>query len=461
MFLFKYIYSKLLIRVFTFSSKNRLPWLAAVFFPLYTRRIKRAQKRGKTFRLLVIPKEGLDEDVLASFSRDRRFVVFEVYRKVMKALAAGLLHFSLEDNNYISDQPEVEASKEAYRSFMRDLWQRLQPFYRFDAVLSGNFAYYADHEFAAALEDLGVPFIVLQKENLKTPGFMGFFSFLYRERRGPFLGREILVYNDIERRLEIDSGVVPEERVSIVGMPRLDRLHRMRRNGRREMGRPVVLFFSFAPKTGLPLLVRKSGSGISGNYERLSGDVEMLNWERLCRGCHRAIIRLARENPGIDVLIKSKIRDREKSAMREMLGSDEELPPNVKIVVGGDPFRLIESSQVVCGFNTTALFEALAAGRPVVVPLFEEALERTLVPYIVDMGAAVDYARSPDELVEILARHAQNPRETAISLSDEKKKVLDKWVGNVDGQSGERVRDTVIRIINRGRTEGDKISGLL
>ncbi|PKN26381.1 MAG: hypothetical protein CVU64_17980 [Deltaproteobacteria bacterium HGW-Deltaproteobacteria-21] len=453
MSLIKYIYSELLIRVFTFSSKNRLPWLAALLFPAYMRRIKKAGKGGKPVRLLIIAKEGFNEDILASLGRDNRFVVFELYRKVVKALAAGLLDPSLEDNNYVSKEIDVEASKEAYRSFMKEFWQKLQLLYGFDAVLSGNFAYYADHEFAAALEELGVPFIVLQKENLKTPGFMGFFSYLYRERRGPFLGRKILVYNDIERRLEIDSGVVSEEHVSVVGMPRLDRLHRMRQNGPPgEARRPAVLFFSFGPKTGLPLLARKAGSGILGNHERLSSDWEMLNWERLCRECHMAMIRLARENPGIDVFIKSKMRDREKSAMHEMLGRDERLTPNVKIVIGGDPFQLIESSDVVCGFNTTALFEALAAGRPVVVPLFEEALESTMTPYIVDMGEAVDYASSPNELIRLLVSHAQTPRKIATTLSDQKKKVLEKWVGNIDGRSGERVRDAVIRIIHQAES---------
>jgi hypothetical protein len=445
--LIKYIYSELLVRVFTFSSKRRLPWIAAILFPVYTRKIKRAGKAGKRIKLLIIPKEGLDEDVLASFSKDRRFVIFAMYRKVMKALASGILHPSLEDNNYISDQPDVEASKKAYRSFMKDLWLKLRVIYGFDAVLSGNFAYYADHEFAAALEELGVPFIVLQKENLKTPGFMGFFSYLYRERRGPFLGREILVYNDIERRLEIDCGVVSEERVSIVGMPRLDRLHRMRGNSVQGGTRPVVLFFSFGPKTGLPLLVRKTGSEILGNHERLSGDMESLSWERLCRECHMAMVRLARETPGIDVLVKSKIRDRERTAMYEMLGGEERLPPNMKIVVGGDPLKLIESSHVVCAFNTTALFEALAAGRTVVVPRFEEALDSAMIPYVVDTGEAVDYANSPDELVRLLAQHARSQGKAETELSDRKKKVLEKWVGNTDGRSGERVRDAVVRII--------------
>jgi len=441
-----------LIRVFTFSSKNRLPWLAALLFPVYTRKIKKAGGVSKPIRLLIIQKEGFKEDILASLGQDKRFAVYEIYRKVMKALAAGLLDPTIDDNNYLSKEVDAEASKKAYGSFMKELWQRLQVLYGFDAVLSGNFAYFADREFAAALESLGFPFIVLQKENLKTPGRVSFFSYLYRERRGPFLGREIMVYNDIERRLEIDSGIVSAKRVSIVGMPRLDRMHRLRENGlQRKTQRPAVLFFSFGPKTGLPRLLRKAGSGIPGRKEVLSDDIERLNWQRLCRECHRAVIRLARENPGIDVVIKSKTQVRERSAMYEMLGDSGGLPSNLKIVVGGDPMRLIEASRVVCGFNTTALFEALAAGRPVVMPSFEEALDRTMTPFMLDMGKAVDYARTPEELVEILVRHAGNQEAISNSLSDQKKDVLKKWVGNPDGRAGERLRQAIIRIVTQAR----------
>jgi membrane carboxypeptidase/penicillin-binding protein PbpC len=68
------------------------------------------------------------------------------------------------------------------------------------------------------------------------------------------------------------------------------------------------------------------------------------------------------------------------------------------------------------------------------------------------MGEAVDYASSPNELIRLLVSHAQTPRKIATTLSDQKKKVLEKWVGNIDGRSGERVRDAVIRIIHQAES---------
>ena len=50
------------------------------------------------------------------------------------------------------------------------------------------------------------------------------------------------------------------------------------------------------------------------------------------------------------------------------------------------------------GFNTTALIEALALGKPVIVPRYGEAKDPDLQKFIIDLGDAVEYADSPREL---------------------------------------------------------------
>jgi len=449
-YILKYFYSSILTCLFTISARYRLPRLAALLFPLYTKKLKSADKSEKPINVLIIPKESFDEDVLTSLGQDGRFSIFSVYRMVFKTLAEGILHPSLDDNNYCSDDPEVQATKLAYRAFLDELWSKLGSLYNFQAVLSGNFGYFADHELAAALEARGVPFIVLQKENLKAPGFRDFFYNVYKTRRGPFLGRKILVYNNFERQLEIKAGVITPERIAITGMPRLDRLHQWRKNPLpEEGGRHRVLFFSFGPKTGLPIMTRKVRSGIKDGYERLPDDMDTLTWFQLSKDCHQALLRLARECPQLEVIIKSKVRERDSSAMKEMLGESNNMPSNVKIAVGGDPFQLITGSRVVCGFNTTGLFEALAAGKPVVMPRFGEMLNENMQPYIVDMEDAVEYARSPDELIDRLRHHAFDSRPHEPALGPDKIRILEKWMGNADGKSRMRVCESIVSSVNK------------
>jgi hypothetical protein len=315
-------------------------------------------------------------------------------------------------------------------------------------VVTGNFGYYAERELAAALEDLGVPFIAMHKENLKSAGRREFSKVIYRERRGPFTGRRILVYNENERQLQIEAGIASPDRISVCGMPRLDRLHQWRRaNGGRTMPgsqQPQVLFFSFTPKTILPRISRRAGANLNGNVESLGEDTEAMNWNQLAKLTHQAIIRLAEETPDVNVVIKTKVRKREWSEMYRMLDDRHDLPPNLRIVIGGDPTELILESQVVCGFNTTALFEAIAAGKPVIVPRFEEALDERLRPFIVDPEDAVDYADSPEALMALLRQKAHEKRHPPVELDPACSHILERWVGNGDGRAGERVRSAVL-----------------
>jgi len=66
-------------------------------------------------------------------------------------------------------------------------------------------------------------------------------------------------------------------------------------------------------------------------------------------------------------------------------------------------------SRVVVGFNTTGLLEAVAAGKPVIVPSFGEAQDPRMRGHIIDLQDAVTYASSPDELVRLVEDRVDHP----------------------------------------------------
>ena len=246
-------------------------------------------------------------------------------------------------------------------------------------MLGCNFGYYQEQEFAAALEVLDVPYVVLHKENLKSPGREDFFEELYRDKRGRFPGRKILVYNELEKRLQMRTGIAEEERLAVVGMPRLDRIHRWREagGGRNSEGKSV-LFFAFWLKTGFPIARRKPWAEDAGEEPRtLFEDYE---WRALVEGTYQAVVRFASRRPDVRVVIKAKA-----DMTPELLagvGCPSPLPPNVEIVNGGDPLDLIKDSAAVVGFNSTSLLEAVCAGVPVVSPGFGEVRGRGLRPLL-------------------------------------------------------------------------------
>ena len=443
-------------KAFRFSSTTHNPGLAAfLFFHSLKCEVKR-NDGGSKIRILILSKESFKEDALASFGEVKCFEIYSldvVRNKAFKAMASTFLPGQVGDNNYLSDELSIVQGKEGYRSFLRQFWLKLKKYIKIDAVLTANFAYYAERELAATLEELGVPFIVLHKENLKSPGREAFFRGLYEKRRGPFFGRRILVYNEIERRIQIEAGIVEPNRITVTGMPRLDRIHHWRMKRCRQAKKSSeeerqVLFFSFGPKTGLPMIPRKTWSGFSGGYERLPAEMEALSWKVLVKESHRAIVRFARENPELRVIIKAKGRRMESEVLNDMFDEIPDLPTNLKIMVGGDPVELIARSSAVCGFNTTALIEAIAAGKAVIVPWFAEAKDDKMQPYIVDLGEAVEYSDTPDNLVTRLRYYVDHPKPVTAELSPDVSFILEKWVGNPDGLAGQRVREALLRELN-------------
>jgi hypothetical protein len=458
-YLLRRVSEELLAPLIQFAA--RLGWArgTALLFHAAVHELKPASAAATDgrYRILLLSKAMVTEDVLASFGEDPFCAIDRVSRNAVKALARGFLPANMDENNYVNASPREHARALAYRRFLCRFWPQLARRRRYDAVLTGNFAYFAERELAAALEQLGVAFVVIMKESIKHPAYQAFWTRIYRERRGPFQGRRILVYGKSEREVEIASGIVAPERVSITGMPRLDPIHRMRRELAAQRatpaGPPSVLFFAFGPKAFIPVLVRKRSRWPYRRYtEALEPRLEGAGWYRLVEETQRAIHRLATENPDIRVFIKLKgvAADRDIASLQRSAGVDR-MPENIEFVHGGSPREWLAHCDVVCGFNSTALLEALAAGRPVVVPRFAEAADLEMRPFVVDLGDAVDYADDPRALGERLAELARSRVPPSAGLPDTSREVLEAWLFNADGRAGERVRSAVRAEIARNR----------
>jgi len=397
-------------------------------------------------RLLTLPKPGFTQDAQAAFSGDSRVAVLAFNRAYVKAPYPSFLPPEVDDNNYRSAAPEYDAAKAGLRKFWAQAWPHIQNRAQADAVLTGNFSYFAEQELAAVVEAQGTPFIAVHKESLKTPGRQVFFERLYEERRQPFPGRRILVYNTIERDVQVAAGIAPKSNITVCGMPRLDVLHAWRVKVAHDSdppARPMVLMFSFHPKTGLPFIPRKPGTP-QGRMETLGPEEQALSWANLHLGFHQAAARLARENPDLDVVVKGKA-DLPKWLKATTGGTlDLEGLANLRVVVGGDPQDLIASASVITGFGTTALLEALAAGKRVVLPQFAEAATGDMVPFVLDLGGAAEIANSVDDFVDRLRQGAQGGPTPAEALDPASIEILDIWAGNSDGGAGDRVAQAVL-----------------
>lgn len=446
----------MIIRPFLFFllttvARLRLARLAALLLTITSRRITIAGKKsdsGKGYRALIMTRAGFLEDVKESFLSADNFDVIYWPSFTLKAFSSAILSPSLDHNNYITDDPRAAKTKAAYRGFLADVWRHYNARCPVDIVLTGNFAYFTEREFATALEQAGTPFVALHKENVRPPRRVNEYWFtLYKERRGKFTGRKILVYNEIERELEIATGVAQREQVVVTGAPRLDRLHRWRKEYAGKSSRthkPALLFFAFSREDKLTAIQRKSAAGVPGNMESMKGDWGKLSWGQFCVDTHRTIFDLARTRPDVSVVVKSKGQSRKLNDLMQILDDIKEpQPANLKVVTSGDPYELITQCDVVVGFNTTGLLEAVAAGKPVIVPFFGEAQNESMRDLIIDLGSAVEYAHSPAELTEMICRYLARKTEIPYELPTAARQTLSYWVGNDDGEAGRRVMTAI------------------
>ena len=282
------------------------------------------------------------------------------------------------------------------------------------------------------------------KPQRHDPAPRGFPRVVYEKGRGKFTGRKILVYNDIERDLQISSGIIDPANVIVTGMPRLDRIHTWRRNhAGSQVKRPQVLFFGFSRKDKVPgrnikKLKAKGMLTATTDLEQAGDQWSDLSWDQLCAGACRGIAAFARSRPDVQVIVKTKGQTAQAEETIQLLESDGKLPTNIKIVKGGDPFELVAQSSVVIGFNTTGLIEAVAAGKPAVVPWFGEVHNETMRDIVLDLADAVDYAHSPEELAEKMARLAAGATVPS-ELPESSARMLRRLVGNDDGAASSRV----------------------
>ncbi len=384
-------------------------------------------------RVLVIEKAVFNQDAMEVLASAPDVQAFAVKRAVLKSLALGVLPKSIcDDATYVSTDPAVEAAKLRYRELWRGIWRHLHRLGRYDCVLSGNWCYWAEREMAAAMEERGAPFLVLHKEGIKPPARSEMLRDLFRATRGRFTGRRVFVYHELERDHQLKGDIARDDQIRIVGMPRLDRVHAWRRRAAAgevapRANRPTVLFLAFLANNFLP-----SYSGIASD----------LAWTELCRESYRAARRLAGAHPEIDVIIRP--RSYEIPDVTALLGGAGDLPANLRIVADGDVAVLIEACWVLCGHNTTVMLEGLAAGKPVIQPHFAEARDPRYHGYIVDLGDAVEYAVSADDLIARLETRCATPTPIPAELGDSARAALAKWTGNADGRAGERTRAALL-----------------
>lgn len=335
-------------------------------------------------------------------------------------------HTSLFDYANPAKGTPAWLSKAALRRILPPLLEYVHKRKPFDVVIGAAVHYTQDLDLGEAAEKIGIPYVVLHRESFHASKAAVQGNMARLAQMGRFVGSRIIVHNAGARDTFVQSGYLPAANCIALGVLRMGEYSaKLGSAPRKTHGRPLVAFFSFTHGSGQVALMGNWATPGQPGFVRLFDHV------------NQAIASLAVRRPDVDFVIKPKwggdfVRRIESSLQRG--GYDLNTLPNLRIDPSVDAQALILQADVVSAFNSTTMLEAAVAGKPVIVPLFEEAAEPQYADWTIlkdQLPEVFDIATSDTaytELIEMRLRQWQpDPR-----LMQRRRELFEAWISPID-----------------------------
>ena len=341
-----------MLRAFRPAQRLVLRWR----YRRYLNELARRVPAGTGPRILVI-NHHFDQDIEAltsSCAGAFQFLVVEC----MPFFNEALLFFRTDaDRDGVIPYGEISAeTRREYRRVCWRLFAELQDVFPFEIIVMPSDSFWWIREFLAVAAERGVTRVVLDKEGTISPYSFEVHAAQIRDKF-PFMSDRLLVWSERQREFWMRTGV-PGERISVVGQPRSDFFFSKDRWRSKEAlgfeaGRRMVLFFTFDVDAYINL------------YPADEVERESLTWVPLRNDVHEVLLAFARTHPTVDVVVKVHPQQSDVEVVRRWF-QDAGLA-NVRVMQGADVSNhLIVNADLIVGFQTTALTEALLTDKPVV-----------------------------------------------------------------------------------------------
>jgi hypothetical protein len=354
----------------------------------------------------------LDYDILRS----------EALRVFPAEVADGLEAFA---------RPEYEPQRREFASRLRAMLEAEFMRAPYDALVTPSDIFFYIRAAPDVCQDLGVPFVAVQKETTIS-GLIMDFADTVRAYAPPIADR-MTVCGERLKEFWVRAGADPET-ISVIGQPRFDFYrHPERWPAQLEHGDsgPVALFFSYHIDHHHPT----EGQGIPV-WEKLHQETEDQLWELARRGW-RVLVKPHPQQPW------QAARRRIRQQVGDLLGRQVFLVDPL-----ADARRLIVGSDVIVGFQSTALFEAMLARKPVVYTGWDEeakSLSSQLIPFAQWPTLIHVVERSDDMVATVEAARGASYDDVRAAQADE---IVERYLGRIEGDAAERtvavLRDAVV-----------------
>jgi len=359
-----------------------------------------------------------------------------VFPEELRALILSLFFTSAEMSCLLSYKFSAQGQerKEALVRYLIRLIPALARRKQFDCIVTVNHMYVQNKPIAESCKQTRIPFIDLHKECMKDEGVAD----LYRNKIKKsginlnFMGNKICVYNQFVKDLFVSLGVTTEENIVVTGALRIDSfIKRVGHAERYSKEKKRITLFSF----------RHIPTGDSaGHYTGQFSPDGKHGYVRLFDNVHSAFAELALVNPNVDFIIKLKWSRRWKGYVEKAIlakGYSLDQIPNIQIVAEEESAQdLILKSLAVIGLNSTVLLEGRLAGKPAILPHFDEIVD--IYPDTVvfrPVFSELYLAKSVEDFKSRLQQIIESPP----GFRSPGEKMVERYFGFNDGKSLDRV----------------------
>ena len=407
-----------MMSIFFVNHNNYI--LTALLWRISLRKIKINSTNFSRKKVIILSRAGGNDDVINALESSISLNSYYLFsRSLVKHVFAIYLDGLVSDADYQTPSSNVKNKKLLYRKHLSKVLFWFKKMFGLTAFIEFNITYYPEKELAEASKLNDINFITLHKECNKTKTSAKLWMEFLKDKHPKFHINSIGVYNNVCKDAILQSGLGVRDNIVVTGCSRLDLSHNQRLQ-RKDSENPAKLVY---------FMIQSTAGVVQKNLTEGSVD----NFEKLAVKVTQSLVDIAREVPDLEFVFKTKIGFSNKQ--KNLLSGD--IPSNIKIVCDGTGHDFLLDASVVVGFNTTAVFEAIASGCQVVSPELFSEVPDSLKDYVFYLGDSAYLPRSSSEfrdiVLDLLEKNKFNKH-----LSSSKKKLLDDVLGNSDGNSGKR-----------------------
>ena len=407
--------------LFKLTLKFELINIIAFFYFLKTKKVfkKNSNKKinilalnqNRFLEVLEIIEENSDFQILAlPSSWQSRFLDFFYDENSRKNIGLKTMDSEVQSKFY---------------NFLKLFLKKYYKLTKINLVIGTAIHYRQDVDWGNVSKTIGVPYIVLHKENLYASERHIENIKKKLKQRQRFQASHVIVHNEVVKKTWVGCKFIDHKDISVCG-----KLMKSVEQVTSENSFFDLVFFSFGP-----------GVSISNEHTNMFPERRHPGFHNLSRITHLEVINFAIKNPQKRVIIKPKWGGRWIDYINNLARKENiKLKEITNLVIDEkfNSFSVIENSSVIISFNSTTVLEAAIKNKYVIIPYFEEA-KKDLKGYVQfkTYFDLFEIAESSKDLRKKINLGFKNPKKHN-SLLKKRIKLYELLVSSMKGNSTEK-----------------------